>query len=58
MECMEEGYLAKILKGDGASGIKVGEVLAWSILIFSLAFLSSFCFLTVIWKECILNEVN
>lgn len=27
MECMEEGYLAKILKGDGAKEIKVGEVL-------------------------------
>lgn len=24
---MEEGYLAKILRGDGSSGIKVGEVL-------------------------------
>lgn len=28
MECMEEGYLAKIIQGDGSSGIKVGEVLA------------------------------
>lgn len=27
MECMEEGYLAKIICGDGAKGIKVGEVL-------------------------------
>ena len=27
MECMEEGYLAKILRGDGTSSIKVGEVL-------------------------------
>ncbi|CAN4084273.1 unnamed protein product [Withania somnifera] len=26
MECMEEGYLAKILREDGASGIKVGEI--------------------------------
>lgn len=26
MECMEEGYLAKIVRGDGSSGIKVGEV--------------------------------
>ncbi|GER28393.1 dihydrolipoyllysine-residue acetyltransferase component 2 of pyruvate dehydrogenase complex [Striga asiatica] len=26
MECMEEGYLAKILRGDGSSGIKVGEL--------------------------------
>lgn len=24
---MDEGYLAKILRGDGASSIKVGEVL-------------------------------
>lgn len=24
---MEEGYLAKIIHGDGASSIKVGEVL-------------------------------
>ncbi|KAL3528607.1 hypothetical protein ACH5RR_007929 [Cinchona calisaya] len=31
MECMEEGYLAKILKGDGASGIKVGEVIAITV---------------------------
>lgn len=23
---MEEGYLAKILRGDGSNGIKVGEV--------------------------------
>lgn len=28
MECMEEGYLAKIVLGDGSTGIKVGEVLA------------------------------
>lgn len=27
MECMEEGYLAKIIRGDGAKEIKVGEVL-------------------------------
>jgi pyruvate dehydrogenase E2 component (dihydrolipoamide acetyltransferase) len=26
MECMEEGYLAKIVLGDGAKEIKVGEV--------------------------------
>jgi len=26
MECMEEGYLAKIIHGDGAKEIKVGEV--------------------------------
>lgn len=26
MECMEEGYLAKILRGDGEKEIKVGEV--------------------------------
>ena len=26
MECMEEGYLAKIMRGDGAKEIKVGEV--------------------------------
>lgn len=26
MECMEEGYLAKIVQGDGAKEIKVGEV--------------------------------
>jgi pyruvate dehydrogenase E2 component (dihydrolipoamide acetyltransferase) len=26
MECMEEGYLAKIVCGDGAKEIKVGEV--------------------------------
>uniref|UniRef100_A0A7C8Z6Y9 Acetyltransferase component of pyruvate dehydrogenase complex n=1 Tax=Opuntia streptacantha TaxID=393608 RepID=A0A7C8Z6Y9_OPUST len=28
MECMEEGYIAKIIHGDGAQGIKVGEVIA------------------------------
>ena len=27
MECMEEGYLAKIICGDGSKEIKVGEVL-------------------------------
>jgi pyruvate dehydrogenase E2 component (dihydrolipoamide acetyltransferase) len=26
MECMEESYLAKIIHGDGAKEIKVGEV--------------------------------
>ena len=30
MECMEEGYLAKILKGDGSKEIQVGEVLTLS----------------------------
>ncbi|KAL0914470.1 hypothetical protein M5K25_014818 [Dendrobium thyrsiflorum] len=31
MECMEEGYLAKIIKGDGAQNIKVGEVIAITV---------------------------
>ncbi|XP_015082635.1 dihydrolipoyllysine-residue acetyltransferase component 2 of pyruvate dehydrogenase complex, mitochondrial-like isoform X1 [Solanum pennellii] len=31
MECMEEGYLAKIIQGDGASSIKVGEVIAVTV---------------------------
>ncbi|GFQ04746.1 dihydrolipoyllysine-residue acetyltransferase component 2 of pyruvate dehydrogenase complex mitochondrial [Phtheirospermum japonicum] len=31
MECMEEGYLAKILRGDGSSGIQVGEVIAITV---------------------------
>ncbi|XP_022152583.1 dihydrolipoyllysine-residue acetyltransferase component 2 of pyruvate dehydrogenase complex, mitochondrial [Momordica charantia] len=31
MECMEEGYLAKILRGDGAKEIKVGEVIAITV---------------------------
>ncbi|CAI9780010.1 unnamed protein product [Fraxinus pennsylvanica] len=31
MECMEEGYLAKILLGDGSSGIKVGEIIAITV---------------------------
>ncbi|KAI4331286.1 hypothetical protein MLD38_029485 [Melastoma candidum] len=31
MECMEEGYLAKILKGDGSKEIKVGEVIAITV---------------------------
>ncbi|CAH1449759.1 unnamed protein product [Lactuca virosa] len=26
MECMEEGYLAKIIHGDGAKEIQVGEI--------------------------------
>lgn len=28
---MEEGYLAKIIQGDGAKEIKVGEVLLLSV---------------------------
>ncbi|CAK7356890.1 unnamed protein product [Dovyalis caffra] len=31
MECMEEGYLAKILKEDGSKEIKVGEVIAITV---------------------------
>lgn len=31
MECMEEGYLAKIVSGDGAKEIKVGEVIAITV---------------------------
>lgn len=31
MECMEEGYLAKIIYGDGAKDIKVGEVFTFSV---------------------------
>ncbi|XP_010941090.1 dihydrolipoyllysine-residue acetyltransferase component 2 of pyruvate dehydrogenase complex, mitochondrial [Elaeis guineensis] len=31
MECMEEGYLAKIIHGDGAKDIKVGEVIAITV---------------------------
>ncbi|PKA61963.1 Dihydrolipoyllysine-residue acetyltransferase component 2 of pyruvate dehydrogenase complex, mitochondrial [Apostasia shenzhenica] len=31
MECMEEGYLAKILKGDGSQNIKVGEIIAITV---------------------------
>ncbi|KAM7471839.1 hypothetical protein LguiA_010022 [Lonicera macranthoides] len=31
MECMEEGYLAKILHGDGTKEIKVGEVIAVTV---------------------------
>ncbi|KAL1829291.1 hypothetical protein ACET3Z_007703 [Daucus carota] len=31
MECMEEGYLAKIIHGEGAKGIKVGEVIAVTV---------------------------
>lgn len=26
LECMEEGYLARILRGDGEKEIKIGEV--------------------------------
>ncbi|KAK9281868.1 hypothetical protein L1049_004775 [Liquidambar formosana] len=31
MECMEEGYLAKIIQGDGAKEIKVGEAIAITV---------------------------
>ncbi|XP_077213539.1 dihydrolipoyllysine-residue acetyltransferase component 2 of pyruvate dehydrogenase complex, mitochondrial-like [Tasmannia lanceolata] len=31
MECMEEGYLAKIVQWDGAKEIKVGEVIAITV---------------------------
>ncbi|KAF8388788.1 hypothetical protein HHK36_025468 [Tetracentron sinense] len=31
MECMEEGYVAKIIHGDGAKEIKVGEVIAITV---------------------------
>lgn len=31
MECMEEGYLAKIIKGDGAQNIKLGEIIAITV---------------------------
>lgn len=31
MECMEEGYLAKIIKGDGSQNIKVGEIIAITV---------------------------
>ena len=35
MECMEDGYLAKIIRGDGEKEIKVGEVLILLYIIFS-----------------------
>ncbi|OVA04464.1 Biotin/lipoyl attachment [Macleaya cordata] len=31
MECMEEGYIAKIIHGDGANSIKVGEPIAITV---------------------------
>lgn len=31
MECMEEGYLAKIVQGDGAKEIKVGEIICVTV---------------------------
>jgi pyruvate dehydrogenase E2 component (dihydrolipoamide acetyltransferase) len=31
MESMEDGYLAKIIKGDGAKGIQVGEMIAITV---------------------------
>ncbi|KAK7255646.1 hypothetical protein RIF29_29061 [Crotalaria pallida] len=31
MECMEEGYLARIIHGDGSKEIKVGEVIAITV---------------------------
>lgn len=32
MECMEEGYLAKIVRGDGDKEIQVGEVFGFFFL--------------------------
>ncbi|XP_039124393.1 dihydrolipoyllysine-residue acetyltransferase component 2 of pyruvate dehydrogenase complex, mitochondrial-like [Dioscorea cayenensis subsp. rotundata] len=31
MECMEEGYIAKIIHGDGAKDIKVGEIICITV---------------------------
>ncbi|WOK97160.1 dihydrolipoyllysine-residue acetyltransferase [Canna indica] len=31
MECMEEGYIAKIIHGDGSKDIKVGEIIAITV---------------------------
>ncbi|KAK6925673.1 2-oxoacid dehydrogenase acyltransferase, catalytic domain [Dillenia turbinata] len=31
MECMEEGYIAKIIHGDGAKELKVGEIIAITV---------------------------
>ncbi|XP_072995758.1 dihydrolipoyllysine-residue acetyltransferase component 2 of pyruvate dehydrogenase complex, mitochondrial-like [Typha latifolia] len=31
MECMEEGYIAKIIHGDGAKEIKVGEIIVITV---------------------------
>ncbi|KAL8466244.1 hypothetical protein ACS0TY_035378 [Phlomoides rotata] len=31
MECMEDGYLAKIVHGDGSNAIKVGEIIAITV---------------------------
>ncbi|XAR67600.1 Dihydrolipoyllysine-residue acetyltransferase [Bertholletia excelsa] len=31
MECMEEGYIAKIIRGDGSKEIKVGEIIAITV---------------------------
>ncbi|CAN6343909.1 unnamed protein product [Urochloa humidicola] len=31
MECMEEGYLAKIIHGDSAKEIKVGEIIGITV---------------------------
>ncbi|GAB2269211.1 hypothetical protein Dimus_004140 [Dionaea muscipula] len=31
MDCMEEGYLARIVRGDGSQGIKVGEIIAITV---------------------------
>jgi len=42
MECMEEGFLAKIVRKEGEKEIKVGEVL---ILSSSLTF-----YLSLLWK--------
>ena len=53
MECMEEGYLAKILKGDGSKEIKLGEVLTLSGSWQSCALRSSFsisCFFSFFGK--------
>lgn len=36
MECMEEGYLAKIIHGDGSKEIKVGEVIIFCSYLFTV----------------------
>lgn len=39
MECMEEGYLAKIIRGDGSKEIKVGEVYSYNKFQYFLPFI-------------------
>lgn len=55
MECMEEGYLAKIIRGDGEKEIKVGEVWICSSSLSPLLFFCP-CRGIFIWYSVVLRK--